>query len=103
MSWFPPIFSCVKEEEVQESRLSFTPNVRKDGAVPKAANNAPTTPSDPAVAPGKSHEEMRKLFIDRAKKIDTVSRAGFPLAFLFFNIFYWVLYKILRYEDVHKP
>ncbi|KAA0722186.1 Glycine receptor subunit alpha-3 [Triplophysa tibetana] len=92
-----------KEEEVQESRLSFIPNVRKDGAVPKAANNAPTTPSDPAVAPGKSHEEMRKLFIDRAKKIDTVSRAGFPLAFLFFNIFYWVLYKILRYEDVHKP
>uniref|UniRef100_A0A8D0D4C0 Glycine receptor, alpha 3 n=1 Tax=Sander lucioperca TaxID=283035 RepID=A0A8D0D4C0_SANLU len=51
---------------------------------------------------GKSIEEMRKLFIDRAKKIDTVSRAGFPLAFLFFNIFYWVLYKILRYEDVLK-
>uniref|UniRef100_A0AAX7U3Q9 Glycine receptor, alpha 3 n=1 Tax=Astatotilapia calliptera TaxID=8154 RepID=A0AAX7U3Q9_ASTCA len=51
---------------------------------------------------GKSMEEMRKLFIDRAKKIDTVSRAGFPLAFLFFNIFYWVLYKILRHEDVHK-
>uniref|UniRef100_A0A8D3DIZ0 Glycine receptor, alpha 3 n=1 Tax=Scophthalmus maximus TaxID=52904 RepID=A0A8D3DIZ0_SCOMX len=51
---------------------------------------------------GKSTEEMRKLFIDRAKKIDTVSRAGFPLAFLFFNIFYWVLYKILRHEDVHK-
>ncbi|XP_065121615.1 glycine receptor subunit alpha-3 [Paramisgurnus dabryanus] len=92
-----------KEEEVRESRLSYTPNVGKDGAVPKAANNAATTPSDPPVAPGKSHEEMRKIFIDRAKKIDTVSRAGFPLAFLFFNIFYWVLYKILRHEDVHKP
>uniref|UniRef100_A0A3Q2CIQ6 Glycine receptor subunit alpha-3-like n=1 Tax=Cyprinodon variegatus TaxID=28743 RepID=A0A3Q2CIQ6_CYPVA len=51
---------------------------------------------------GKSTEEMRKLFIDRAKKIDTVSRAGFPLAFLFFNIFYWVLYKILRHEDFHR-
>uniref|UniRef100_A0A3Q2QUE2 Glycine receptor, alpha 3 n=1 Tax=Fundulus heteroclitus TaxID=8078 RepID=A0A3Q2QUE2_FUNHE len=51
---------------------------------------------------GKSLEEMRKLFIDRAKKIDTVSRAGFPLAFLFFNIFYWVLYKILRHEDFNK-
>uniref|UniRef100_A0A8C6KBV6 Glycine receptor, alpha 3 n=1 Tax=Nothobranchius furzeri TaxID=105023 RepID=A0A8C6KBV6_NOTFU len=51
---------------------------------------------------GRSTEEMRKLFIDRAKKIDTVSRAGFPLAFLFFNIFYWVLYKILRHEDFHK-
>uniref|UniRef100_A0A8C1QT96 Glycine receptor subunit alpha-3-like n=1 Tax=Cyprinus carpio TaxID=7962 RepID=A0A8C1QT96_CYPCA len=92
-----------KEEEVRESRLSFTPNAGKDGAVPKAANNAATTPSDPALTAGKSHEEMRKLFIDRAKKIDTVSRAGFPLAFLFFNIFYWVLYKILRHEDVHKP
>uniref|UniRef100_A0A8C1AAF4 Glycine receptor, alpha 3 n=1 Tax=Cyprinus carpio carpio TaxID=630221 RepID=A0A8C1AAF4_CYPCA len=91
------------EEEVRESRLSFTPNAGKDGAVPKAANNAATTPSDPALTAGKSHEEMRKLFIDRAKKIDTVSRAGFPLAFLFFNIFYWVLYKILRHEDVHKP
>ncbi|XP_016423625.1 glycine receptor subunit alphaZ1-like isoform X2 [Sinocyclocheilus rhinocerous] len=95
--------SLPKEEDVQESRLSFTPNAGKDGAVPKAANNAATTPSDPTLTAGKSHEEMRKLFIDRAKKIDTVSRAGFPLAFLFFNIFYWVLYKILRHEDVHKP
>lgn len=96
-------FPIAKEEDVRESRLSFTPNAGKDGAVPKAANNAATTPSEPALAASKSHEEMRKLFIDRAKKIDTVSRAGFPLAFLFFNIFYWVLYKILRHEDVHKP
>ncbi|CAK6976080.1 glycine receptor subunit alpha-3 isoform X1 [Scomber scombrus] len=67
---------------------------------------ANTTQNPPGGAPksggGKSTEEMRKLFIDRAKKIDTVSRAGFPLAFLFFNIFYWVLYKILRHEDFHK-
>lgn len=88
---------------MRESRLSSTPNAGKDGAVPKAANNVATTPSEPAFTAGKSHEEMRKLFIDRAKKIDTVSRAGFPLTFLFFNIFYWVLYKILRHEDVHKP
>ncbi|XP_030643806.1 glycine receptor subunit alpha-3 [Chanos chanos] len=97
-----------KEEDVRESRLSFTPtaagacNAGKDGAVPKNANNATQQPPAPGTT-GKSHEEMRKLFIDRAKKIDTVSRAGFPLAFLFFNIFYWVLYKILRHEDVHKP
>lgn len=65
--------------------------------VQNATQNAPA-----AASGGKSTEEMRKLFIDRAKKIDTVSRAGFPLAFLFFNIFYWVLYKILRHEDVHK-
>uniref|UniRef100_A0AAR2KI05 Glycine receptor, alpha 3 n=1 Tax=Pygocentrus nattereri TaxID=42514 RepID=A0AAR2KI05_PYGNA len=90
-----------------ESRLSFTANAGKDGAMSKASNNAAITPqaqpSNTATLAGKSPEEMRKIFIDRAKKIDTISRAGFPLAFLFFNIFYWVLYKILRHEDVHKP
>uniref|UniRef100_A0AAY5K0N8 Glycine receptor, alpha 3 n=1 Tax=Esox lucius TaxID=8010 RepID=A0AAY5K0N8_ESOLU len=103
-----------KDEEVRESRLSFTAGVAtKDCAVPKASNNAvaATTPGSAGPPPAqqakkdsaaRTHEEMRKLFIDRAKKIDTVSRAGFPLAFLFFNIFYWVLYKILRAEDVHK-
>ena len=66
------------------------------------ANTTQNPPGAASGGGGKSTEEMRKLFIDRAKKIDTVSRAGFPLAFLFFNIFYWVLYKILRHEDVHK-
>ncbi|KAG5844973.1 hypothetical protein ANANG_G00133840 [Anguilla anguilla] len=98
-----------QEEGVKESRLSFsasagTPcSAGKDGIVPKAANSTPQPPPHPSSSSGtRSHEEMRKLFIDRAKKIDTVSRAGFPLAFLFFNIFYWVLYKILRREDVHQ-
>ncbi|XP_055765510.1 glycine receptor subunit alpha-3-like isoform X4 [Salvelinus fontinalis] len=109
--------SSDRDDDVRESRLSFTTTTGsggtavKDGTIPKATNNATTTPGaagpQPAQPPKKdpatkSHEEMRKLFIDRAKKIDTVSRAGFPLAFLFFNIFYWVLYKILRAEDVHK-
>ncbi|XP_061763248.1 glycine receptor subunit alpha-3 isoform X3 [Nerophis ophidion] len=109
-----------KEGEVQESRLTSatavtsTPSNIKDSKA--SANNTATvlntsgatanaTQNPQGAAPrrgGKSTEEMRKLFIDRAKKIDTVSRAGFPLAFLFFNIFYWVLYKILRHEDVHK-
>uniref|UniRef100_A0A3B1JHB6 Glycine receptor, alpha 3 n=1 Tax=Astyanax mexicanus TaxID=7994 RepID=A0A3B1JHB6_ASTMX len=95
-----------KEEEVRESCLSFTANAGKDGTMTKPTNNAASTPKGqptPTVPQaGKSTEEMRKIFIDRAKKIDTVSRAGFPLAFLFFNIFYWVLYKILRHEDFHK-
>uniref|UniRef100_A0AAQ5ZTS2 Glycine receptor, alpha 3 n=1 Tax=Amphiprion ocellaris TaxID=80972 RepID=A0AAQ5ZTS2_AMPOC len=73
-----------KEGEANENRITS----------PVAITSTPS---------GKTTEEMRKLFIDRAKKIDTVSRAGFPLAFLFFNIFYWVLYKILRHEDFHKP
>ena len=45
---------------------------------------------------------MKKLFIGRAKRIDTVSRVAFPLVFLIFNIFYWITYKIIRSEDIHK-
>uniref|UniRef100_A0A8C3P5A1 Glycine receptor alpha 3 n=1 Tax=Cyanoderma ruficeps TaxID=181631 RepID=A0A8C3P5A1_9PASS len=67
----------------------------KDGVAQKGPNN-------PVQAVPKSPEEMRKVFIDRAKKIDTISRACFPLAFLIFNIFYWVIYKIIRHEDIHQ-
>ncbi|EGW04824.1 Glycine receptor subunit alpha-3 [Cricetulus griseus] len=90
-----------KEDEVRESRFSFTaygmgPCLQaKDGVLPKGPNHALQ------VMP-KSPDEMRKVFIDRAKKIDTISRACFPLAFLIFNIFYWVIYKILRHEDIHQ-
>ncbi|KAH0516213.1 Glycine receptor subunit alpha-3 [Microtus ochrogaster] len=90
-----------QEDEVRESRFSFTtygmgPCLQaKDGVLPKGPNHAVQ------VMP-KSPEEMRKVFIDRAKKIDTISRACFPLAFLIFNIFYWVIYKILRHEDIHQ-
>ncbi|XP_055014242.1 glycine receptor subunit alpha-3 [Boleophthalmus pectinirostris] len=103
------------EAEIQESRLAITstPSSTKDPKTslnhalssstnpgPEPGPNGATAPTAPTTG-GRSTEEMRKLFIDRAKKIDTVSRAGFPLAFLFFNIFYWVLYKILRHEDFH--
>ncbi|KAG7333695.1 hypothetical protein KOW79_002102 [Hemibagrus wyckioides] len=94
-----------KEDEVRESRHSFAPNAGKDVPMAKSTNNAASNSlqaQTSANMANKSPEEMRKIFIDRAKKIDTISRAGFPLAFLFFNIFYWVLYKILRH-DVHKP
>ncbi|XP_038661699.1 glycine receptor subunit alpha-3 isoform X2 [Scyliorhinus canicula] len=90
-----------KDDEVRESRFSFTaygvgPCLQaKDGVTTKGAINT----SQPAP---RNQEDMRKLFIDRAKKIDTVARAGFPLAFLIFNIFYWVIYKILRHEDIHQ-
>ncbi|MBN3275074.1 GLRA3 protein, partial [Polyodon spathula] len=105
----PPVLTIIKkvqnlcfEEDVRESRLNFAAYgvgqclQGKDGVIPKVPNNSTTIPA------AKTQEEMRKLFIDRAKKIDTISRAGFPLAFLFFNIFYWVLYKILWHEDVHQ-
>ena len=30
----------------------------------------------------------------RARKVDKISRKGFPLAFLIFNIVYWIIYTI---------
>uniref|UniRef100_A0A8C5DDA4 Glycine receptor alpha 1 n=1 Tax=Gouania willdenowi TaxID=441366 RepID=A0A8C5DDA4_GOUWI len=96
----------MKEDETGEGRFGFhgysiNPAClqSKDGLAVKGNNNnnAPTS-----AAPEKSIEEMKKLFIGRAKRIDTVSRVAFPLVFLIFNIFYWIIYKIIRSEDIHK-
>ncbi|NXK74145.1 GLRA3 protein, partial [Amazona guildingii] len=94
-------FFFQQEDDVRESQFSFTaygmgPCLQaKDGVTQKGPNN-------PVQAAPKSPDDMRKVFIDRAKKIDTISRACFPLAFLIFNIFYWVIYKIIRHEDIHQ-
>ncbi|XP_072296141.1 glycine receptor subunit alphaZ1 [Eucyclogobius newberryi] len=102
----------MKEDETGEGRFGFqgygmgpTCLQPKDGMAIKGSNNnnapATTTPANTS-APEKSIEEMKKLFIGRAKRIDTMSRVGFPLVFLIFNIFYWITYKIIRSEDIHK-
>lgn len=90
-----------QDDEVRESRFNFTtygmgPCLQaKDSVTPRGPNR-------PVQVMPESPDEMRKIFIERAKKIDTISRACFPLAFLIFNIFYWVIYKILRHEDIHQ-
>uniref|UniRef100_UPI00398E84C7 glycine receptor subunit alpha-2 isoform X2 n=1 Tax=Pristiophorus japonicus TaxID=55135 RepID=UPI00398E84C7 len=90
------------EELVRDSRFNFSGYGMghclqvKDGTAVKtvAPNPPPPLPKDA--------EAIRKKFVDRAKRIDMISRAAFPLAFLIFNIFYWITYKIIRHEDVHQ-
>ncbi|KAG7264604.1 hypothetical protein CRUP_002193 [Coryphaenoides rupestris] len=94
-----------KDEELRESRFNFSGyNITqclplKDGS---ATKNAVSAPNPAPTAGPKDTDTMRKKFVDRAKRIDTISRAAFPLAFLIFNIFYWITYKIIRHEDIHK-
>lgn len=101
------MLNLFQEDEAGEGRFNFSAYAMgpaclqaKDGISVKGANNNNTT--NPAPVPSKSPEEMRKLFIQRAKKIDKLSRIGFPMAFLIFNMFYWIIYKIVRREDVHN-
>ncbi|XP_061579389.1 glycine receptor subunit alpha-2 isoform X8 [Cololabis saira] len=93
-----------KDDDMREGRFNFAGyNMSqclptKDGSAVKNAAPA-ATPQPPGP---KDIETMKKKFVDRAKRIDTISRAAFPLAFLIFNVFYWVTYKIIRHEDIHQ-
>uniref|UniRef100_A0A8B9SQ74 Glycine receptor alpha 1 n=1 Tax=Anas platyrhynchos TaxID=8839 RepID=A0A8B9SQ74_ANAPL len=67
-------------------------------------SRAPTTTTRPTPSPRRPAPPRRcgSSSFQRAKKIDKISRIGFPMAFLIFNIFYWIIYKIVRREDVHN-
>lgn len=92
-----------QDDGIRDGRFNFAGyNVSKclptkDGSAVK--NAAP--PANPQPSAPKDIDTIRKKFVDRAKRIDTISRAAFPLAFLIFNVFYWVTYKIIRHEDIH--
>ncbi|KAM7407346.1 hypothetical protein PAMA_003190 [Pampus argenteus] len=93
-----------KDDDMREGRFHFAGyNISqclptKDGSAVKNASPGP----NPQPSVPKDTDTMKKKFVDRAKRIDTISRAAFPLAFLIFNVFYWVTYKIIRHEDIHK-
>lgn len=87
------LFVNTQEGELQDGRFSGY----NSGAVKSAATN---TIQQPSIL--KDTEVNRKKFVDRAKRIDTISRAAFPLVFLIFNIFYWITYKIIRHESAKK-
>ncbi|KAI5107580.1 glycine receptor subunit alpha-2 precursor, partial [Silurus meridionalis] len=86
----------IKEEELREGRFHFSgygiTTCMKDGMAVKSDAGVQQT----------SLENNKRKFVDRAKRIDTISRAAFPLAFLMFNIFYWITYKIIRHENNAK-
>ncbi|ELK33766.1 Glycine receptor subunit alpha-2 [Myotis davidii] len=91
-----------EEDATRESRFNFSGYGMGHCLQVKDGTAVKTTPANPIPQPPKDADAIKKKFVDRAKRIDTISRAAFPLAFLIFNIFYWITYKIIRHEDVHK-
>ncbi|XP_055987158.1 glycine receptor subunit alpha-2 isoform X1 [Sorex fumeus] len=93
-----------KEEDAatRESRFNFSGYGMGHCLQVKDGASVKTAPANPVPHPPRDADAIKKKFVDRAKRIDTISRAAFPLAFLIFNIFYWITYKIIRHEDIHK-
>ncbi|XP_054610353.1 glycine receptor subunit alpha-2-like isoform X2 [Dunckerocampus dactyliophorus] len=86
--------ACARDEEL--ARHGFLFQSYGLGCAPEMD----ATPVFADLPPGLGYYDIRRRFVDRAKRIDTVSRAVFPMSFLMFNVLYWLTYKVLRHEDV---
>ncbi|KAL7838894.1 hypothetical protein AOLI_G00272980 [Acnodon oligacanthus] len=94
--------ACAREEQLaQQHQDLFFPGYGLDTFLSGDGPLSETAAMFAALPPGHALFEIRRRFIDRAKRIDTISRAVFPLSFLIFNVFYWLTYKVLRHEDPH--